>query len=107
MGGRGSGRWLRWGQKTTVEKCRVLPMTELVRGNYLGRSSQTPDGFQWINTTTGKTVSTVSFTVDAAEPDGAWFRLYYEIKESGERMDYKIRLTTTGLPWGGIRWWFT
>ncbi len=33
-------------------------------------------------------------------------RLHYTITRIGEAVDYRVRLTTTPLPWGGVRWAF-
>ena len=38
--------------------------------------------------------------------DSGTARLHYMQTGAGEAMDYQVSVTTTPLPWGGLRWWF-
>ena len=40
--------------------------------------------------------------MDRAEP----WRLHYTRTQHKDDVDFRVRLTTTPLPWGGVRWWF-
>ncbi len=102
MGGYGSGRTQ---EKHTVEACRALSAGMLQRNKLLGEGLFTFATLTWTNTVTGENVSSIGclvYTIDAARI----IRLYYSITETGEDMDYPVRLTTTPLPWGGVRWAF-
>jgi hypothetical protein len=35
-----------------------------------------------------------------------WIRLFYTITRTHDKMDYRIRLTTTSPYFGGLRWWY-
>jgi hypothetical protein len=60
----------------------------------------------WTNTATGEKLSSCGCEVDTRDMAAPWMRLFYQITSSGEQIDYRVRLTTTPLPWGGVRWWF-
>ncbi len=98
MGGYGSGRPR---EKTPVEDCHVLPVGLLQRDKKLvGWAS---GGLTW--TINGGKVASIGYEADCMTAD-AWLRLQYTMTQTGEAVDYRIRLTTTPLPWGGVRWAF-
>ena len=102
MGGYGSGRPQ---EKHTVEACKVLSAGMLQRNKLLREGVFNFATLTWTNTATGEDVSSIAclvYTIDATRV----IRLYYSITETGENIEYPVRLTTTPLPWGGVRWAF-
>jgi hypothetical protein len=102
VGGYRSGRPR---EKEPVEDCRVLAIGMLQRTKQLGEGLFTVGDVTWTNTSTGETVSTIGFLADTRDT-APFIRLFYRMTRTGEDMDYHIRLTTTPLPWGGVRWAF-
>ena len=108
MGGDGSGRWYRYGKKTTVEECRVLASGDLVRHVGLGPNVRKWSGITWCNACTGEYRSSVGVDVETGDAQG-WARLHYTFKSGrneGQHVDYRVRLVTTCPHFGGLRWWF-
>lgn len=103
MGGYGSG--IRWqhSAKTTVEDCSVLDINWMTREGMFDGGGWQSGSFRWSNPHTGKDTSSIDFELNA--PD-SWIRLCYRFVHNGEKFDYRVPLTTTDLPWGGVRWWF-
>ncbi len=64
-----------------------------------------PGSVTWTNTATGEKVSSIGFDADTGRDSGS-ARLHYTRTHDDEAMDYRVNLTTTPLPWGGLRWWF-
>ncbi len=104
MGGYGSTRWYWHNKKTAVEDCRRLPMKTIHafirRGGWSGTLS-------WSR---GKEpMGNISYRV-IRNDDLITMRLIYTITrhDTGEKtdFDYPVRLSTTPLPWGGLRFWF-
>jgi hypothetical protein len=60
---------------------------------------------QWIEADTGEVQSSMRYEADTCGLDTV--RLIYTIAETGEPMNYAIRLQTTVPHHGGLRWWFT
>lgn len=46
----------------------------------------------------------IGYEADLIDPEAAWLRLTYTA--NGNPMDYRVRLVTTQLTYGGRRWWF-
>lgn len=103
MGGYGSGR--RTGKKETVEDCLVLSAGKLQREKWLQPGLQTSGCLTWTNTVTGEKISSIGYEVNTIAP-APWLRLHYTLTRAGEAVDYRVGLTTTPLPWGGVRWAF-
>ena len=105
MGGYGSG-WARE-KKTPVEACWVLSVGKLQRDKLLRQGLRSHGSLTWTNTVTGDKVASIAYEVNTLDAD-AWLRLHYTWKRSGEvaDVDYRVPLTTTPLPWGGVRWGF-
>jgi len=101
MGGYGSGRPR---EKTTVEECRTLSVRDLKREGAFRDGVNIAAKLIWTNRT-GESVFSIDYEVDTRNRGDAWIRLQY--RRNGEAVDYRIRLTTTPMPWGGVRWWFT
>jgi hypothetical protein len=55
---------------------------------------------------TGQVASTVGYEVNTLDPADPWIRLHYSRTWGEAEADFRVRLTTTPLPWGGVRWWF-
>jgi hypothetical protein len=49
----------------------------------------------------------VGYEVNTRDPGRAWVRLFYTLTDTGEHVDYRVALQTTGLHFGGRRFWFT
>src|SRR4051812_15511955 len=103
MGGFGSG-W-RGASKTTVEDCLVLSSSKLVRDGMLRSNLWINSTLTWTTVHTGRKLSSVGYAPQT-ERDHGWIRLYYSRSSDGEKVDFRIDLTTTPLPWQRLRWWF-
>ena len=64
-------------------------------------------GWRWSDPATGKERSSIGMDLFCRATDGT-ARLYYTITRGEQKIpvDYKVDLTTTGTPWGALRWWF-
>ena len=107
MGGCGSGRFYRWDKKTTVEECRVLDVSRLYREDLLGWDRRWSGSWIWSDAATGERTSSVGMEIDTTDEWHPWVRLFYRFTQSGQEVDYKIRLQTTRPHFGGYRWWLT
>ena len=63
MGGFGSGRWVRWGIKTTVEESYVIDAAHWTRERILGSRAQRSGRWQWTNPYTGRTELSLRYEV--------------------------------------------
>jgi hypothetical protein len=106
MGGYGSGQWRSRPRKLTVEECIVLSAGKLQRDGVLRAGIASTGTLTWTRTGTGEELSSVGFRVNTLGHGGFAMDLHYTATRSGERVDYTVGLTTTTLPWGGVRWWF-
>jgi hypothetical protein len=105
MGGNGSGRRYGATPKETVESCLVLSSAKLQRDKLIRESFSAVGSLRWTSTFTGDEISSVGYAVNTLDPEGPRIRLTYTSSRTGEEMDDGIVLTTTPLPWGGVRWW--
>jgi hypothetical protein len=102
MGGYGSGRWGWGGKKTQVEECikwRIVGLKNYLNPGHWGTT-------RWM---IGERESgSISFRVLGDEEPEALQVSYTIGARSGNPQDFKYRvnLTTTPLPWGGVRYWF-
>lgn len=104
MGGYGSTRWNSHNKRVVVEDCRKLPMrvinSFMKEGGRIGTVSWNRGG---------EPIGNISYRVIGEEIPRS-LRLIYTITkhDTGEKkdFDYPVRLTTTPLPWGGVRYWF-
>jgi hypothetical protein len=92
MGGSGSGR--RWNKKSCVEDCLRLTVKAIIKY---------PAGFQgWVKwSSRGEQIGMIDFY----RLGDLLVRLSY--KTHGEDMEYNVSMTTTELPWGKLRYWWT
>jgi hypothetical protein len=109
MGGLGSGcdyHWWRPSKKTVVEDCRVLDASRWMREDILKADVWHRGRVEWFRDAERKEVtSSIGYELNTTEA-GPWVRLFYTITKDGERVDYRVPLTVTRLPFGGLRWWF-
>jgi len=103
MGGYGSGRHWGYGAKTKVEECGRLDVNWLTREGTFDGDGRRAGAIRWSNTCTGEETSSIGYEVNVAQ---RWMRLHYRLVRDDTSFDYKVSLTTTDLPWGGVRWWF-
>jgi hypothetical protein len=104
MGGYGSG--FRGISKRTVEGCLILSTAKLMSLRMLEPNCSCRNGcVTWTNTYTGEKVASIGIDTDADNESGS-VTLRYTRKDAGESMDYRVNITPTPLPWGGLRWWF-
>jgi hypothetical protein len=76
-----------------------------MRDNILRPYHRHSGSVTWSRGRTGERLSSIGFSSDC-HADFGWARLDYTITRTGEKMDYRVKLTTTPLPWGGLKWWF-
>ena len=106
MGGYGSGRRSGASPKETVEACLFLSSAKLQSDGMIRPGHRASGSLRWTNTFTGEEISSVGYAVDTLDPEAPRIRLTYMSSGTGAEVDYPIALTTTPLPWGGVRWWF-
>jgi hypothetical protein len=100
MGGMSSGRWGWHTKRQTVDESRTLDLSELARDGAFapGRSGRV----RWLR---GETeTASISYTV-GEQAGGLVLTLHYTLMRSGESVDIPVRLETTRLRFGGVRWW--
>jgi hypothetical protein len=90
-----------------VEDCRLLDVNGWSREGILREGVHHFGGWKWCNPATGRDTSSIGYEVNTANMAFPYVRLYYTFTRTQEHMDYTIRLQTTGLYVGGLRWWFT
>jgi hypothetical protein len=103
VGGYNSG----WHRATTntVEDGLILSSSKLQRDRMMRPNLHWAGTVTWSHSYTGEKLASIG--LDTHTTDGAgWARLHYTRTNAGEQMDYRVNLTTTPLPWGGLRWWF-
>jgi len=103
MGGYGSTRWNWYNKRMAVEDCRKLPFRMFKRYLQAGMAGQVT----WSQN--GEVISTIGYQVKGGDDSPLSLRLIYTItRASKEKVDcnYQVKLTTTSLPWGGLRHWF-
>jgi hypothetical protein len=106
VGGCGSTRWLCHTRKRTVEECFSLSIDKLVRDGMLLAGIQGHGGLTWTNKATGVETASASYDVDTLDSADPCICLGYTLTHTGQATRQTIQLTTTPLPWGGIKWWF-
>jgi len=105
LGGYGSGRWGWHSKATIVEDYLQLDTRHLKREKLLGWGLHWSGAWLWKR---GEEVtSSIGLEVDTTDRARPWVRLFYELKRSGQEVDYKIALQTTRPALGGDLWWFT
>jgi len=103
MGGFGSGRWNRWGSKTTTDSYRRLDIQILAKkGSVLPYGVKSGSWHWWSE---NESLGSIDYHSNTSSKS-PYFQVMYLLGQSGETMDYKILLTKTQPHYGGIRWWF-
>lgn len=100
MGGYGSGRP---GWRARVEDCHALDITCMTRDGIFDGDDRRSGSVSWSDPYTGKEFASIGFELDSAR---GWMCLRYRLAREDESIDFEVPLTTTELPWGGVRWWF-
>lgn len=103
MGGYGSGQWERIGTKATVDDSMWLDVNWITREGLFDSMTVRRGTILWTHPLYGNEISRIGYELS---PPNRWLRLEYRLVQNSESFDYKIGLTTTDLPWGGVRWWF-
>ena len=105
MGGIGSGRQ---GGRPTVDAGFPLDINRLLRDGQIVPGRWVQGTLHWTVVETGREVASLGYEANLLDPDAAWMRLRYAIGEGEARraFDYKVALTVTRPPCGGLRWWF-
>jgi len=103
MGGCGSTRWGFYNKRLAAEDCRRLPLSIIKKDLSVGWRGQVT----WSRN--GEKISSIGYEVKGSGDFPSNVLLIYTItRASKEKVDckYPIDLTTTALPWGGLRYWF-
>jgi hypothetical protein len=102
VGGYGSTRWGWYSKRLAVEDCRRLPFRMFKKNLLVGWSGQ----ITWSRN--GEVISTIGYQVKGSDCPSNILLIYTITRADGEKIDckYPIDLTTTPLPWGGLRYWF-
>jgi hypothetical protein len=106
MGGIGSGRQ---DGRPTVEAGFALDINELLRDRNILPGQWKWGTLRWTVVGTGREVSSLGYEANLVDPAAAWMRLRYTMGdgEARQTFDYRVGLTTTRPPRGGLRWWFS
>ncbi len=104
MGGCGSGQYCRYSSKSTNENFHRFSISRLKEFGLIGKPLITSGSWQW--TCNDRVISSISYDIRTLYDEVPHLRVYYTNKNSGKDYDYKIYLTTTTPPYGGVRWWF-
>lgn len=76
----------------------------MIREGIFDGSGCRSDTLRWTLRSTGQETASLGYEVNIPQ---RWIRLRYRSHRVDEDFDYKVPLTTSALPWGGVRWWFT
>lgn len=109
MGGWGSGRY---GYTTTakLDEGLRLDINKLKREGQVALHVWASGSLLWTRVSSGEQVASIGYEVNTTNPEDMWMRVHYTHtpyhSDEPEKMDYKIRLTTTQPNYGGKRLWF-
>ena len=106
MGGYGSTRWNDHNKKYTVEHCLSFDVSILHHEGLLREGIHQFGQLSWFDSFTRECTFSIGYEVNTTNLAHPWIRLFYTIARTGDRVDYKIQLTTTPPNFGGLRWWF-
>jgi hypothetical protein len=109
MGGLGSGP-TGYYRKTSVEESLTLDSGQLQRERILAEGIQYTGERVWWSVSTREKKAPISLLVDTKDMVDPWMKLRYDVTsrktDETEAIATRVALTTTPLPWGGVRWWF-
>lgn len=103
----GSGRWPRWGTKTTVESSLWIDANRWMREGILAADTRRSGRWIWKHGLTGEELSSIGYEVRTWDDGMGVLRLLHTNTVTRERFDYRVELQTTEPHLGGFRWWFT
>ena len=106
MGGYGSGARWSYSRKETVEDCLPLDIAKLFRDGMLRANCAGSGPLVWRIVATGEETSSLGYEFNTRNGHTGLMRLQYRFHDERGSVDYSLSLTTTPLPWGGVRWWF-
>lgn len=107
MGGYGSGyRLLTRKHDITLDDCLFLDVNLLMRLGAITESSSSSGVWKWVNPRTGVLRSSVRYEANTLNMEVSYLRLIYRLKETGQILDYEIKILRTHPPYGGVRFWF-
>lgn len=105
MGGIGCGDWYR-GRKSYLDDCRRLCINRMAKLKAISPNGRTSGSWVWTDVETGEKTSSIGYESCTTDPENMYLRLHYTFTETGEKVDYKIKLVTTCPNYGGKRFWF-
>jgi hypothetical protein len=98
--------WERRSKKNTVEDCLSIDAGDLVRWALIQAGARVWGHLYWNCPRTGELQSSIVCESDTLNPDEAWRRLSYTVKQHGKPVGFTVLLTATRPNFGGVRWWF-
>jgi hypothetical protein len=108
MGGYGSTRWQSHWRKTQVEESLGLSLKTIKDGVRYVEQHRWPYGGTVCWNVGDQWRGEISYRVESYG-EALSVRLMYKLTPKGGKaqdFDYLVRLNSTRLPWGGVRWWF-
>jgi hypothetical protein len=107
MGGIGSGRWGLHSKRRVVEDCLSLDVNKLVKHGQIQTGSRVSSSVTWKDCNTGEIMSSAGAVSDTRTRITGTIRLTYTVPDMTSETSTRIHLTSTTLPWGKPRWWFS
>ncbi len=104
MGGLGSGGWYRWSTKSTTANFWNFHIKTLKKYGLFNSPMRKHGSWSWSQN--GEERSNISYELNTLDEHSPYIRVHYTNKNTEEKHDYKIRLSTTSPNYGGKRWWF-
>lgn len=92
-------------KKSRVEGCISLDTFDFKRMELLVPCIARTGSLEWRSGSLPEPLSSASYTLSVGAITGM-LRLTYQVKQSGEKRDYAIPMSTTNCHLGGVRWWF-
>ncbi len=89
----------------TVDHCRILDASQLMREGILGQGVTRAGTWQWTRIDTGEVTASIDYRVDTSSDPA--LHLTYNPAEGAKPLNEAIGLETTRPHRGGLRWWFT
>jgi hypothetical protein len=110
MGGPRSGRWGRRTRRATVEACISIDATRWQQEGILQPGCSKTGSQTWTDPVTGVLLASIRYEVNTRDAAHPWLELSYSLPGytwgPGPYVRYMVDLVTTGLHFGGLRWWF-
>lgn len=105
MGGIGSGDWYR-SRKSYLDDCRMLCINRMEKLKAISPNGRTSGSWVWTDVETGEKTSSIGYESCTTDPENMYLRLHYTFTQTGEKVDYKIKLVASCPNYGGKRFWF-